>query len=255
MKNIFLKATSLIFVCVFIVCAFVSCSPQEKLELVSCELIKTSYGVNGIFTVLNNEKAQIYNLTVTVKAYDENGEFIDSAKGEYALHVDPEHEATITVDLPENTESAKAVGYTYVVDGKENNGSFAESPAATFPPQTTADTKIDTREELAEKLIEDVEHQFMLQHYEAHGYYDKEKNQVIIASYATKTYADCSYANSIDPTVYNELAKSIQQMSLTCYEEFENYNFKDVKVSIGFLSSDEKIMISATNGEIVDNFS
>lgn len=255
MKNIFLKSISLIFVCVFIVCAFASCSPQEKLELVSCELIKTSNGVNGIFTVISHEKAQISNFAIAVKAYDKSGSEIKSAEGQYAIYVDPEHEATITVELPENTKSAKAISYSYIVEGKEAVGSFSDISAAVFPPRTTADTEVNTREELAEKLIEDVEHQFMLQHYEAHGYYDKEKNQVIIASYATKTYADCSYAYSVDPTIYNELAKSIQQMSLTCYEEFKNYNFSDVEVSIGFLSSDEKIMISATNGEIVDNFS
>ena len=255
MKKIFLKATGLILIFVFTVLMLSACSAKESVEIASCELVKASNGVNGIFTVLSNEKAQIYNLTVTVKAFDENGDFIDSARGDYAMHVDPEHEATVTVSLPQNTKTAQAVSYTYVVDGTEKSGNFAQSKTAVFPSKTTADTKIDTREELAEKLIEDIEHQFMLQHYEAHGYYDEEKNQVIIASYATKTYADCSYAHSVDPTLYNELAKSIQQMSLTCYEEFENYNFKDVKVSIGFLSSDEKIMISATNGEIVDNFS
>lgn len=249
------KAVSLFLIFAFVACFFSGCSAKAGVEITSCELNKTSRGVSGIFTVLSHEKAQIYNLAITVDAYDRDGNVIESACGEYAIYVDPEHEATITVELPEATESAKATGYKYVVEGEETDGSFTDSPVATFPPQTTADTKIDTREELAEKLIEDVEHQFMLQHYEAHGYYDKENNQVIIASYATKTYADCSYAYSIDPTSYNELAKSIQQMSLTCYKEFENYNFKDVKVSIGFLSSDEKIMISATNGEIVDNFS
>ena len=33
---------------------------------------------------------------------------------------------------------------------------------------------------------------------------------------------------------------------------FERYGFKDVQVSVGVMSTDDKIMISATNGEIVD---
>ncbi len=249
------KAISVFFVFAFIVCLFSGCSAKAGVEITSCELNKTSRGVSGIFTVLSHEKAQIYNLAITVKSYDKSGAEIETIEGQYAVYVDPEHEATITVDLPESTESAKAVGYSYVVNGEEKSGSFAKNNTAAFPPVTTTDSEINTREELAQKLIEDVEHQFMLKHFEAHGYYDNEKNQVIIASYATQTYEDCRYSYSLEPDIYNELAKSIQQMSLTCYEEFENYNFKDVKVSIGFMSSDEKIMISATNGEIVDNFS
>ncbi len=249
------KTISLFLIFAFVVCLFSGCSAKSGIEITSCELNRTKNGVNGIFTVINNESSKADDLVVTVKAYNKNGDETKTVEGKYSLYVDPGHEATITVELPADTESAQAVSYSYSVDEKEMSGSFAESVTATFPPVTTTDSEINTREELAEMLIEDVEHKFMLQHFEAHGYYDKEKNQVIIASYATNTYDDCKYAYSMDPTVYNELAKSIQQMSLTCYEEFENYNFSDVKVSIGFMSSDEKIMISATNGEIVDNFS
>lgn len=249
------KFVSLFLVFAFVVCLFSGCSAKSGVEITSCELNRTKNGVNGIFTVLNHEKSRIDNLAITVKAYNQGGSEIDEVEGQYSLYVDPEHEATITVALPRNTESAQAVSYSFTIGEKKKSENFAESNTATFPPVTTTDSEINTREELAEMLIEDVEHKFMLQHFEAHGYYDKEKNQVIIASYATSTYDDCKYAYSMDPTVYNELAKSIQQMSLTCYEEFKNYNFSDVEVSIGFLSSDEKIMISATNGEIVDNFS
>ncbi len=255
MKSIFLKVTSLFLICVLFVFTFTSCSTNENPKLVSCELIKTSNGVNGIFTILNNEKAQIYNLAITVNPYDKNEDLIESAGGSYAIYVDPDHEATITVELPSNTERAEAVSYAYIVNGEKKSGEFKENNVAVFPEKTTKDTKIDTREELAEILIEDIEHQFMLQHYEAHGYYDNEKKQVIIASYANKTYKECEYAYTYEAAEYDALAKSIQQMSLVCYQEFQNYNFDDVKVSVGFLSSDEKIMISATNGEIVDNFS
>ena len=41
-------------------------------------------------------------------------------------------------------------------------------------------------------------------------------------------------------------------MSETCLAEFERYGFKDVQVSVGVMSTDDKIMISATNGEIID---
>ncbi|MBQ8784242.1 MAG: hypothetical protein IJZ57_10790 [Clostridia bacterium] len=255
MKTFILKTMCLFLICAVVLFSFSSCSLSSGIEVSSCELIKASDGIKGIFTILNNENKTIDELKITVKAFDKNKEEIDSCEAEYALYIDPDHEATITVSLPEETETATAVAYKYTVDGKEKSGEFKENNIAAFPEITTADTKIDTREELAEMLIEDIEHQFMLQQYEAHGYYDKENKQVIIASYATKTYDECYYAYSLDPTIYNDLEKSLEQMSLTCYEEFQNYNFKDVEVSVGFLSSDEKIMISATNGTIVDNFS
>ena len=255
MKKFIFKISSLILLCAVVLSAFSACSFSSGVKISSCELIKTSSGVSGIFKILNCESATVDNLEITVKAFDNNGNETGTYKGIYALYTEPEEEATITVVLSAECESAKAVTYKYTVDGKEKSGEFKENNTATFPEVTTADTKIDTREELAEKLIEDVEHQFMLQQYEAHGYYDKENNQVIIASYAAKTYDECYYAYSLDPTVYDDLEESLKQMSLTCYEEFQSYNFMDVEVSVGFLSSDEKIMISATNGTIVDNFS
>ncbi len=220
----------------------------------SCKLLKTADCVKGIFKFVNNEKENAYNLEITVKAFDKNGRELAETEGRYALYIEPDHEATVTVELPAGTVKAQAVSYRYTVSGSEKSGDFEKSVDATYPVTTTADSKIDTREELADKLIDDIEHQFMLEHYEAHGYYDKEKNQVIIAAYATQSYNECYYAYSIDTTVYSTLAKAIEQMSLTCYEEFKKYNFSDVKVSVGFLSSDEQVMISATNGTIVNNF-
>lgn len=255
MKNFILKAVSLVLICIVILCVFASCSFNSGVKIASCELIETSVGVSGIFKILNCENSTIDNLKITVKGYDENGKETGTFEGKYALYINPDEEATITVALSAECESARAVSYSYSLDGKEKSGEFKADNEATFPTQTTADTKIDTREELAEKLIEDVEHQFMLQKYESHGYYDAEKKQVIIASYAAKTYDECYYAYSVDPNAYDDLAESLARMSLTCYEQFQNHNFKDVQVSVGFLSSDEKIMISATNGTIVDNFS
>ena len=43
-------------------------------------------------------------------------------------------------------------------------------------------------------------------------------------------------------------------MSKTCLNEFESHNFSDVHVSVGMMSSDDEILISATDGEIVDMF-
>ncbi|MBQ8227576.1 MAG: hypothetical protein IJZ88_01035 [Clostridia bacterium] len=255
MKNLFLKPISLILIFFVVLFSFSACSISAGIKVSSCELIQTSDGVKGIFKILNEESSTIDKLKITVKAFDESNQEIETIEAGYSLYIDPEHEATITVALPEETANAKAVSFKYTVNEKEKSGEFKESNIADFKETTTKDTKIDTREELAEMLIEDIEHQFMLQQYEAHGYYDKETNQVIIASYATKTYDECYYAYSLDPTVYDDLEKSLEQTSLTCYEEFQNYNFKDVEVSVGFLSSDEKIMISATNGTIVDNFS
>lgn len=254
MKTYILKATGIFLVCLTIILTLASCTSNGGLKLISGELIKTSDGVSGIFKLLNQEKSKADNLEITIKALDKNGNEIGTADGRYAIYVDPGHEATITVILPRGCEKAEAISCRYTVDNNEKSCEFTENNVAVFSVDAPEDEKIDTREELAEKLIEDIEHQFMLQKYEAHGYYDKEKKQVIIASYTNKTYEECEYAHYIEPSAYNALAESIKQMSSTCYEEFKNYKFDDVKVTIGFLSSDEKIMISATNGEIVDNF-
>lgn len=254
MKKLVIKSTGLLLLFAAVLFAFSSCSANNGIEPVSCELIETTDGVNGIFIIHNKEKSTIDNLKITVKAYDQSNKETGTYNGKYVLYVDPDHEATVTVALPDGSKKAIVTEYSYTLGKKEKNGSFDKNNVATFMPTTTADTKIDTRKELADVLIEDIRHQFMLQKYEASGYYDEEKKQVIIASYANKTYDECYYSHSLEPGIYNALAQSIKQMSLTCYEEFQNHNFTDVKVSVGFLSSDKKIMISATNGEIVDNF-
>lgn len=254
MKRIFFRSIGFILLIVGVCCSFSSCSFNRGISIASCELIKATDNVNGIFKILNSEKSRIDNLSITVKAFDKSRNELGTYEGTYSIYVNPDNEATITVALPKETVSAKAISCTYILDSKKRTEEFESISDAVFPVTTTEKSKFDTREELAEHLIEDIEHQFMLKKFEAHGYYDKENNRVIIASYTTKTYSECQYARSIDPTIYNDLTESIKQMSLTCYEEFQNYNFKDVEVSVGFLSSDEKIMISATNGTIVDNF-
>ncbi len=251
----FIKAISLILLSSVVLFSFSSCSTTDDIEITESRLIETKNGVSAIYKIRNNTDTIISNLTVTVTGYNINSEKTGDFEGSYSHYIEADEEATLTVRLSDDCATAEISAYSYTAGSEEIKGEFIKNATAEFPQKTTADKKIDTREELATKVIEDVEHQFMLQKYEAHGYYDKEKNQVVIASYTTKTYDECYYAYTLDPTVYNALAESIAQMSMTCYEEFQNYNFKDVEVSVGFLSSDEKIMISATNGTIVDNFS
>ncbi len=231
-----------------------SCSPGNPLSISSCELYETSTGLNGKFIILNSGKNTVKNLTVTICGYDENGKELITQSASYSLDIKEKEEATVTVALDPECESASAVSYSYQApDGKSVKGEFSQNKAVLIQ-KTTEVTEIKTRAQLAEVLIEDVEHQFMLQAFEAHGYYDEEKKQLIIASYITKTYDECYYAYTLDNTAYDSLEESVTKMSLTCYEEFQKYKFNDVEVSVGFLSSDEKIMISATNGKLIDTF-
>lgn len=248
------KIISIVFL-ICIIFSFASCSTVQPVTVSSCELYETSSGVNGKFVILNSSNDTLSDLKAVVCGYDKNQKEIVTKDASYSLEIKPEEEATVTVELTKECESAKIISYSFVTsDGKEKSGEFSENNVAVFPPVTTENKKISTRAQLAEILIEDIEHQFMLQAFESHGYYDEEKNQLVIASYITKTYDECYYAYSLDNTVYDSLADSVVNMSKNCYEEFQSYNFNDVQVSIGFLSSDERIMISATNGELVDMF-
>ena len=85
--------------------------------------------------------------------------------------------------------------------------------------------------------------------------YDAEKNQLMIATYCDLTLNECIASYRINPDQWDELAQSITTMSQTCVDEFADYGFDDVHVSIGFMSKDEQIVLSATDGEIVDSLS
>lgn len=103
-------------------------------------------------------------------------------------------------------------------------------------------------------LIDDIKSKFRADGYNAEGHYDKNKKQLIIAAYFNKSYKSCAALYQIDPTQWQTLAESIASMSKTCLNEFESHNFSDVHVSVGMMSSDDEILISATDGEIVDMF-
>ncbi len=245
-----------IFALIIALVTLVSCSENKSgIEIKSCELYKTLNGMNAKFEVINNEPGTIDNLSLEVETYVDS-QAKESLAAEYSLYIESGDTATVTLTLPYECEKAVAVSYSYqTADGETLSGDFENKATAVMKETTTSAKKeIKTREDLAEVLLEDVKHQFMLQSYEANGYYDNQKKQFVIAAYATQTYADCSYSYSIEPLPFRNLSDSIAQMSQTCYEEFQNYGFADVQVSIGFMSSDEKIMISATNGEIVEMF-
>ncbi len=247
----FLKTLPILLLILF---ALSSCTQSAGIEIFSSELYSNQDSVTAKFEIINNEKEKIEDLNITVESYDKNGTLLSEVTVGYTMYVDPQAIATLGVAVDAQCQKAVAVSYEYVIDGKTKTGEFKTAAEATTASVTTKDTKYETREELAQDLIEDIKRQFMLQKYEAHGYYDSENKSLVIAAYTTKSYSDCAYENSIDPSAYSTLAQAISAMSQTCYDEFKRCGFSDVQSSVGLLSADEKIMISATNGMIVENF-
>ena len=239
-----------------IVLIFAGCSESpDKIEITSGELFRTKNGISAKFEIINNEPGTITELKLNVITYNDNKE-IEQASVDYPIYVEENETASLTLAFEYECDKAVAVSYSYMkADGESVTGNFSQKYEAIFNTEsTTSAENINTRENLANKLIKDIERQFMLQSFEAHGYYDSEKNQLVVAAYAKDLYKDCYYAYQVDNTSYQNLAKSIATMSQTCYDEFRLYKFNDVQVSIGLLSADETIMISATNGEIVEMF-
>ncbi len=240
-------------VLILILLLLTSCSDNGYIEISSSELYSTDKATVAKFEIKNCEKSEIENLSITVEAFDKSGNSLGELSAVYSLPVEPEAVATLSVAVDEKSEKAVAVTYEYTVNGENKKGSFENVPDATQASITEADFNYETRGELADALIKDIKRQFMLQKFEAHGYYDSENNTLVIAAYTSKSYNECVYENSIDSSGYVALAESIATMSQTCLDEFEFHNFNDVQVSVGLLSSDEEILISATNGLIVEN--
>ncbi len=249
MKNLF-KIIPVLLCMLFM---FSSCGKKGYIEINSSELYSTNKAVTAKFEITNHQKEKIENLSIQIEAFDKNNNSLGFATAKYSLPVDPDSVATLSASVNKESKKAVAVSYEYNLNGEKISGKFENSPEATQVAVTEADFNYETREELANALIKDIKRQFMLQKFEAHGYYESDSNSLVIAAYTSKSYNDCIYENSIDSSGYKALAESMATMSKTCLEEFEIHGFSDVQISVGLLSKDERILISATNGTIVEN--
>lgn len=251
--KIFKKSASIFLI--FVLMFLTSCSGKGgRIEAVSSSLTGAGEDMIVKFVIKNGESEQISDLKIKAAIYDEKQNKIDEAEMTYPIKIEPGEEVTLSARCDESSRSAEITEYSYKKGGKEVSGKFDSAVTAKYEEPTTADKSVNTREKLAEVLIDDIKSKFRADGYNAEGHYDKDKKQLIIAAYFNKSYKACAALYQIDPTQWQTLAESIASMSKTCLNEFESHNFSDVHVSVGMMSSDDEILISATDGEIVDMF-
>ena len=241
---------------ILLMLCFYGCSAGEKIEITNSEIVSASAAQNIKFTVRNNLKTTLKELTLNAVLLDADGNEIESCRAEYPIEVKSGESATLSIKSEKSFDTAKAVSCSYIdADGGQVTYKFKKEYIAVHEDTTTAEKLIRTRADLAEEIIQDVKFQFLKKKYATDGAYDAEKNQLMIATYCDLTLNECIASYRINPDQWDELAQSITTMSQTCVDEFADYGFDDVHVSIGFMSKDEQIVLSATDGEIVDSLS
>ena len=99
--------------------------------------------------------------------------------------------------------------------------------------------------------IRDVKSQFLADGTYAVGNYNTEKKELYIVTRYMQDYDTCMSLYEKDPDIWKDVEDGIVSMSLSCLEDFKDYNFEDVKVNIGVMSEDEQILFMATDGQIV----
>ena len=234
--------------------SFSSCSHGGTVEITSAELTESANGANVKFVVKNNTGETIDKLKITADVFDSEKK-TDTVELSYSLTVGAGDRATLGKSLPSECKKCVATAYCYVSESGETvSGSFSGGNEAVFSQKTEETKNISTRAQLAEVLIDDIKKQFLSQGFSSDGNYDADKKQLVIVSYAKSSYETSLQIYNQSPESWEATADSIAKMSKTCLAEFERYGFKDVQVSVGVMSTDDKIIISATNGEIVDMF-
>lgn len=229
-----------------------SCSQGGSIDITGTELTQSANGTNVKFTVRNNTGETIDKLKITVETYDGEKK-TDTVELSYSLTVAAGDSATLGKSLPFECKKCVATDYSYVNDsGDTVSGSFDGGNEAIFSQKTEGKKNISTRAQLAEVMIDDIKKQFLSQGFSSDGNYDSDKKQLVIVSYAKSSYETSLLLYKKSPESWDDMADSIAKMSATCLAEFERYGFKDVQVSVGVMSTDDKIILSATNGEIVD---
>lgn len=241
------------FLLVFAILSLCGCSSKADIEVTGCEIVSAGDAYNVKFTLLNNTDHTIKGLGITVSLMDDSGAETEKAQSSYPIAVSPKGSATLTVKGKKGIAKAKALSYSYTIENGETvSADFKKDHVAEISEVKTAQNVIKTRAEVADELIQDIKYQFLKKQYLTDGTYDEEKKQLIIASYCDLSLSECKASYRMSPDQWNELSQSISQMSSTCIDEFKSNGFDDVHVSIGFMSNDDQIIISATDGEIVD---
>lgn len=229
-----------------------SCSRGGTVEITSAQLTESAGGANVKFVIKNNTGAAIDKLKITADTFDGENK-MGSVEISYSLTVAAGESATLGKAVPSECKRCVVISYSYVNDsGDTVSGSFDGGNEAIFSQKTEESKNISTRAQLAEKLIDDVKSQFLSQGFSADGNYDSDKKQLVIVSYAKSSYETSLQIYNQSPESWENTADSIAKMSASCLSEFERYGFKDVQVSVGIMSTDDKIILSATNGEIID---
>ncbi len=245
MKN-FISA----FLIILILLSFSSCAGKEQITPVSGDIIEAEDGFIVSFTVKNDTGKAVKNLTLNIETYSDGSTLCEKGEAVYPISAESGAKATLTFKAKKECTQAKALSYSFTDEkGEEKSGEFAEDFIAVIKEKD--DGEIRTREQLAERIIRDIKSQFLANGSYALGKYDSENKELLIVSKYEQDYDTCAELYEREPDMWKGIEDGIVSMSLSCIEDFKEYNFEDVKVNIGVISKDEQILFMATDGEIV----
>ncbi len=239
-----------VFILLLFLFLFAGCSGKNRIEFYSGEIVYSEKTSLISITVQNKTGEKIKNLSVT--ALTDDGE---KHTGKYPIEVEPDGRATLSINGKMNCKSVKVISFSYDNQkGKTFTGEFGEN--AVVKPRVKSDGEtVVTRESLAEKIIIRVRDEFLKKRTYSQGQYDPEKKILYVYSQYPEDYDYCYDSYQKDPTAWKSLEDGVVKMSSDYLSEFKNNGFDDVTVSIGVMSSDEKIIVSASNGELIDTLS
>lgn len=240
---------------IFILIFLCGCSSSGKISVTNCEIVISGDEKVSKFTVLNNTGKTVSDFCLEVVMLDSQGESTDTVQAEYPIDIKAGQSATVSAKSKSDYNTAKAVSCTYTAGGKQEHIGFKNEYIAQQQGKSNSGGSIKTRADVAEEMIQDVKFQFLKKKYMTDGTYDPEKKQLMIASYCDLTLNECKASYKINPDQWDELAQSMSSMCQTCVDEFKSYGFDDVHVSLGFMTKDDQIAVSVTDGEIVDSLS
>lgn len=232
-----------------ILCIILSGCTERRLEVSDGEIAVKNEKYAVSFTVVNNTGKTITDLSIEVQTYLKNDKKSDSGRAVYPIAVENGAEATLSLITEKECVSARALSYSYKTgSGKEKSGEF-KTAAVAYMKEKSGEAK--TRQQLADKIIRDVKNQFLIKGSYSTGSYDAEEKRLVIVSRYTQDFDTCCALYEKEPSMWDSLADGIVSMSKTCLEEFQENGFSDVIVNVGVMSSDEKLLFSATDGELV----
>ena len=246
MKKIF----SLFLIAVIILMCFTACGKSEALNPVSGEITEKDGRYTVSFAVENRTEKEIKELSAVINTYTDGGKKLcEKITASYPIEVQGGARATLTFVTDKKCSEARLISYSYKTEnGKTFSGNFSQKTTA-YVKEKSSD-KIATREELADKIIRDYRGRFLAGGSFSAGDYDSDKKRLTVVSRFEKDYDTCVALYEKEPEFWDAVKEGIISMSQTSLEEFQSNNFDDVTVSIGVISSDEKVIFMAVNGEL-----